>query len=592
MTIPRNFHFFFRLPLVVLVAFNFISFHFYGSRSIRHFLFLNSGGDGESIREECQPDSSHHPGYSSIGKNQIQLENELPGSPEWILSKPARNREVEGYMSRTSVQRGERIRLYYSVNNSTTKEAKTPAADVKIEVFRTGWYSGIGARKVFGPVIVPGIVQPMPKPTKDGLIACQWKDPYLLQTSSSWTTGIYLVKMTEMNPTSMAESYAIFVLRDDHHRSDTTTTAADIMFQLPVNTYQAYNVWGGINLYRCIHSRRCPQARKVSFDRPYAAPENEVGAFGTGAGEYLSNVQPFRTYPIKTTASWNYNMVRWMERNNLDVSYISNTDVHTRLPNLPKPKLFLTQGHDEYWTWAMRDHVTKWRDEGVHLAFLGSNTAYWQIRYEDVDRISQKKDPGEEDSLVDEEPRTVVCYRRPKQDPDKSQYASVKFRSSRPEALLVGVEYIFPLGDPFDEDMIVADDSHWIYRDTGVKKGDKIPGMLGYEVDRIRKEALRPKKGNTEEAITSISTIFETPLINRKNQTIVSHGAIYNASSGASVFGSGTMQWSWGLDDYGVEQGLRTSRLSNVIEKMTWNFLKAAGISVNEASLSTQIISI
>ena len=582
MVMPRNFYWIYGLPCLCCVTFNLVYFHLYRNGSKDHLDFLNSG-DG-SFRT-WQSDSIHSHGITI--KNQIQLENELPGSPDWILSNPAMNREVEGYMSRTSVQKGERILLFYSVNPNANMTLQTPPAEVKIEVFRTGWYDGVGARKVFGPTQVPGIAQKMPEPGKDGLIVCKWRDPYVLETSVLWTTGVYLVKMTEMNPASMAQSYAVFVLRDDHRSS---TSAADIMFQLPVNTYQAYNIWGGKNLYRCVVSKKCQQARKVSFDRPYAAPENKVGAFGTGAAEYLSNVQPFMTYPIKTTASWNYNMVRWMEKNHIDVSYITNVDVHNRLPSFRKPKLFLTQGHDEYWTWAMRDHVTSWRDEGVDLAFLGSNTAYWQIRYEDIDRSSTPNMYANADNnnvsepVFDEEPRTVVCYRRTKQDPDKSQYSSVKFRLVRPEALMVGVEYIFPLGDPFDEDLIVANHSHWLYRGTGVKKGDKIPGMLGYEVDRIREEVLRPMKGNSEEPITSISKIFETPLINRKNETIISHGAMYQAKSGANVFGSGTMQWSWGLDDYGVQQGLRASRLSSVIEVMTWNLLEAAGIAVPHRS--------
>ena len=49
----------------------------------------------------------------------------------------------------------------------------------------------------------------------------------------------------------------------------------------------------------------------------------------------------------------------------------------------------------------------------------------------------------------------------------------------------MGVEYFFPLGDPYDADLIVSNHTHWIYRDTGLNKGDKIPGMLGYEVDVI-----------------------------------------------------------------------------------------------------------
>ena len=313
---------------------------------------------------------------------------------------------------------------------------------------------------------------------------------------------------------------------------------------------------------------RCSQAFKVSFDRPYAQPWNNTAAFGLGAGEYLTNVQPFETYPIKSAASWNYNMVRWLEKNNLDVTYVTNIDTHSRLKYLSKPKLFLTQGHDEYWSWEMRDHVTEWRDQGVHLAFLGSNTAYWQIRYEDMTN----------DSVESQEPRTIVCFRRQKRDPIKDKYRTTKWRDVRPEALLVGVEYVFPLGDPFDEDIIVSDHEHWLFNGTGLKSGDKIPGILGYEVDRIAN--IKPMDENTEGniPIESITKIFETPLLNRRNQTILAQSGFYTATSGANVFGAGTMQWSWGLDDFGVQQGLRTSRLSEVIKIMTWNLLNAAGI--------------
>ena len=507
--------------------------------------------------KKAKHDSEHLP------LNPIHLENELPGTSDWILTNPAAHREVEGYMSRTSVQKGERIMLYHAINTTTITHGRIPM--IQIEVFRSGWYGGLGGRKVLGPVQVPGIVQTMPDPDfkNGGLISCKWKDPYILETQTDWTTGVYLVKLTNMNPVVMTQSYAIFIVRNDER-------AADITFQLPTNTYQAYNIWGGNNLYRCdpaMLGKRCQKSAKVSFDRPYAGPENKTAAFGVGAGEYLVNVQPLN-YPMPTAASWNYNMVRWLERNHLDVSFVTNVDTHTRLPKLQKPKLFLTQGHDEYWSWEMRDHVTTWRNEGVDLTFLGSNTAYWQIRFEDTDVNL---------TLDGEEPRTIVCYRRQKADPNKSKYRTVKFRQVRPEALLIGVEYHFPLGDPYDADVIVSNHTHWIYSGTGLRKGDKIPGMLGYEVDTINQENLKPKPGNSEEAI-SVTSIFETPLIDRKNRTIITHGGAYKATSGANVIGAGTMQWSWGLDDYGVKEGLRSSRLSSAIETMTWNTLEAAGI--------------
>lgn len=101
-----------------------------------------------------------------------------------------------------------------------------------------------------------------------------------------------------------------------------------------------------------------------------------------------------------------------------------------------------------------------------------------------------------------------------------------------------------------------------------------------------------PKEGNTEEEIPveSISKLFETPLITRKQTPILAHGIIFHKQD-VHVFSTGTMQWSWALDDYGVKEGLRSSRLSNAIETMTWNFLKACGISQNgeDFSIMTKI---
>ena len=200
----------------------------------------------------------------------------------------------------TSVQRGEAIMLYHNIINATPTIVDQPPM-VQIEVFRSGWYGGLGGRKVFGPVQVPGILQTRTELGEDGIIVCKWKDPYALQTQKDWTTGVYLVKLTNiMNPEAMMQmqSYAIFVVRDNER-------PADIMVQLPTNTYQAaYNIWGGKNLLHCKLNKNCQKAAKVYFDRPYVGPENTVAAFGTGAAEYLVNVQPL-DYPIPTATSWN-----------------------------------------------------------------------------------------------------------------------------------------------------------------------------------------------------------------------------------------------------------------------------------------------
>ncbi|MCU0546720.1 MAG: hypothetical protein MUE44_31915 [Oscillatoriaceae cyanobacterium Prado104] len=50
-----------------------------------------------------------------------------------------------------------------------------------IEIFRTGWYSGLGGR-VTNPIIRKGIRQPRFREEEaSGLIECDWQDPYILE---------------------------------------------------------------------------------------------------------------------------------------------------------------------------------------------------------------------------------------------------------------------------------------------------------------------------------------------------------------------------------------------------------------------------
>jgi hypothetical protein len=392
---------------------------------------------------------------------------------------------------------------------------------------------------------------------------------------STWTTGVYLIRLTEQS--TFTQAYTIFVVRNDTHKTP------DITFQLPTNTYQAYNYWGGKSLYGWGSGLNVPwgsqsgdRARKVSYDRPYARSTNDNAAFGNGAGEYLTNVQPqFPNYGLNTSASWNYNMVRWLERNGLDVSYVTNVDTHDRLHELQhKPKVFLTQGHDEYWSNAMRDTVERLRDESlVHLMFLGSNTAYFMVRMEQpIDSQSSSLvafNSTSHPNLAPRESRVIACFKRKNADPNKHEL-SVPARQYRPEGELIGVEYV---GDPYETDLIVKTASHWMFRNTQVVSGHVIPGLLGYEVDT----AFDSKRQDR-----NVTILFETKVANRQKKrsgdTLLCHSTIYTTDAGVNVFGAGSMYWSWGLDDYGVVEGLRGSLLSGIVDGMTWNFLEAAGI--------------
>ncbi|NMM07018.1 N,N-dimethylformamidase beta subunit family domain-containing protein [Polaromonas sp.] len=205
--------------------------------------------------------------------NTIFAENLRPGTRDWQLTCPATAREIEGYASATSVNRGDVIHLYVNTGSPT----------FVLEVFRMGWYAGLGARRVVGARAVAGTAQVMPTTDSEtGLTDCAWVHPFALTTSNlddpaDWVSGVYLVKLTESS--GGAQSYIIFAVRDDQR-------ASDLLFQLSVTTYQAYNYWGGKSFYNWGSTER-KRAAKLSFNRPYAAnAQNPAAACGVGAGEF------------------------------------------------------------------------------------------------------------------------------------------------------------------------------------------------------------------------------------------------------------------------------------------------------------------
>lgn len=222
----------------------------------------------------------------------VARENRRAGTRDWRLDRPALAREIEGYASRSSIDRGEAIDLFVN----------TASAEFDLEVFRFGWYGGEGARRVVGPRRLAGVRQPMPTCDPDtGLCDCAWTRPFRLRTDEDWVSGVYLVRLTACD--SAAQSYIVFVLRDDRR-------TADLLVQLPFTTYQAYNAWGGKSLYRWGSSGR-ERAVKVSFNRPYAAnAQNPAAAVGMGAGEFLTNLQPHPDVYGVSNAGWDCNMVR------------------------------------------------------------------------------------------------------------------------------------------------------------------------------------------------------------------------------------------------------------------------------------------
>lgn len=477
----------------------------------------------------------------------VVAENARPGDADWALTRPALGRQIEGYASACSVAAGGVIDLF----------VHTEAERWQLEVFRIGWYGGVGARRVLGPIEQAGTAQPMPAMDDTGLVDCDWRASVRLVTATAeghpWCSGVYLARLTEQREGH--QSYIVFVVRDDTRRTA-------LVVQLAFTTWQAYNNWGGKSLYNW-GSSEGERATRVSFNRPFGANlQNPAAAYGMGAGEFITNVQPHPDRYGARNAGWDINTVRWLEREGHDVTYTTSLDTHARPATLRQGGAWLSIGHDEYWSRPMREQVEAARDAGVHLGFLTANAAYWQVRLEDSPATGQPL-------------RLLVCSKKAKRDPLRktdpaSRVLTDKWRSEavgQPEEALIGVMY---LADPIDADLVVKAADHWLFAGTGLKAGDRLPGLLGYEVDGVHDAQAAAARG--------LQLLCESPWTSLQDATVsgVAHMSLYQAASGAFVFATGSMQWAWGLDDYNAP-ALRPALRHPAAEQMMRNLLARFG---------------
>jgi len=321
---------------------------------------------------------------------------------------------------------------------------------------------------------------------------------------------------------------------------------ADIMFQQSVATYQAYNNYPddsatGKSLYdfnsygaSTVAGTNTRRAVKVSWNRPYTA---------RGAGQFFT---------------WDYYFVRWLERSGYDVKYSTDLDTHQNSARLLNSKAFLSGGHNEYWSKAMYDGVQQARDAGVHLGFFGADAVYWQVRFE----------PSPLTGAAD---RVMVGYKDRTIDPVQGPTTTILWRDlflNRPEQQLIGVQYAggqLPVSGP-NAPYVVANSSSWVYAGTGLADGDSIPGIVGYETDSSMSSAPLPTS-----VAGTYQVLSQSPFTDAGGTAMTANSSIYQAPSGAWVFGAGTVSWSWGLD------------LANVvdprIQRITANLLKQFGAS-------------
>ena len=375
----------------------------------------------------------------------IREENGREGTKDWILTRPAidpslkhRCPWIEGYFSRTSVRAGETISLHVSTN---------PGSKFGVELYRMGYYGGAGARRVatYGPFEGKAEEDPLVDPHR--LRVCQWTPCVTIPIPSEWPSGVYLAKLTAERES--LQSYAIFILRDNRR--------ADFMFQCSDTTWQAYNRWPSqYSLYDNGASQwYWGTGIDISFDRPYGKYCQILNQpLSTGSGEWLL---------------WEFPLAYWMEQQGYDVTYVSNLDTHADPAGLGRAKAFLSVGHDEYYSLAMFQNLKSAIAGGLNVAFLSGNTCCGLIE------LLPAKD-GTPNRIL----RRLDRF-GPPDDVGNKTFPDMKSlpRQAPNESSLIGARSTGPVvgGAPW----ICAKPDHWLFAGSGMKEGDGIPGLVGWE---------------------------------------------------------------------------------------------------------------
>jgi hypothetical protein len=433
---------------------------------------------------------------------------------------------IQGFAEDPSVVAGHRVMLRVATDAPRWR-FHVHRQGARLEACHTsGWIDGHGFR---GDEHVPSDDWGKPGTRPGGGPAAGWTG-YVFEVPTAWRPGAYVITFEEADAEGhllqpgpdLSSSYARHGKALLCVRGATPGAAGEILYKLPVFTYQAYNTAGGSSIYQKVD---------VSLRRPGG---------GTGGVPWDAdarwverpNHDPWDlATPRQTFAHWDAKMIAWLESEHYRVDYATDWDVHQ--PDAPSwlaaYSLVLSVGHDEYYTAAMRAHLEAYVAAGGNLAFFSGNTCWWR-------------------AVLDEhEPHRLHGHQRIRRwsDPEVG----------RPEDALTGVS--FRHGGEGDHDRAaigytVQHADSWPFEGTGLALGDVIgerDGLVGYECDGapydkaaalpVRPRA-RPEDGTPPGFVILASA--DVGVYDNEGNKGATMG-LYRRGDGGSVFTAATTDW-------------------------------------------------
>jgi hypothetical protein len=453
---------------------------------------------------------ARHPAYAWLVRTAgpqptIVAENRAPGTTAWRLPGPRADTggrahgNLNGYVARQSISPGQTERIYVSAPG---------ARFVHIHIFRIGWYGGTGGRQVLASARLALVRQPpCAHGLKTGLTTCAWHPTLSFRIPPGLGSGVYIAKLS----TVTGESDCLFVVRSTRPRL--------LLAQLPTATYEAYNAWGGDSLYPGgadrVRRTGTTQGVAVSDQRPYDSV--------TGAGQFFSR---------------DVALVRFLERYGYSVSYTTSESVDADPGQLAGHRALVDFGHSEYWSERQREGFSRALARGTSLLFLSSDTLAWRVRYRgghimvgykeyatlDRDRAAPTgRFPDRGAGLTGSAYKGCITPRLDQPGPPAYRYYTWAPSPSLAPA--------------------------WLFARTGISAGTRIPGIVGYELDRRTAET-PPRTmtvgGGTAPCMPSGAPEPGDPVPGPGDD--LAETTLYTSPSGAIVFSTGTLGWTLGLE--------------------------------------------
>jgi hypothetical protein len=379
---------------------------------------------------------------------------------------------VQGFANLTYAKQGQEVKLFVDSH----------AASYRAIAYRMGYYQGLGAHEVWASPVERGVLQPpcTVAPTTNMVSCANWRESLVMPITSAFYPGDYLIKLVA-GP--KAASYVLLTVWDP------SSTAAYVVMNRSL-VEQGWNTYGGYSFYAgegpCILDHvsypPCNRARVVSFDRPYGT--------GDGSSDFLTNEYP---------------LVRLMEKEGLDVTYISDVTL-SQYPNLLlQHKVLLSLDHDETWTYSERIAVRDAVADGVNVVYFGAAAMVRHARLE-----SSPLGPDREE----------VDYRDAYEDPLNGVGNPMEVTGNTwqdPPADWspigqIGEQYSGYLSPHVYVPMVITDASSWVFRGTGLQNGSSLAGVIASDFDHVIGgapvdiEFLAHSPISTDEAVVSGST--------------------------------------------------------------------------------------